>query len=872
AGTRVIMGTVEEQTDVRRSAVVIRELDISIFQLTPSRLRLMTADEKAAESLKKLKFLLVGGEMFPADLLEKVRQLTEAVIINLYGPTETTIWSTLKDVSGENPLTIGTPIANTRIYILSAGNMLQPVGVPGELFIAGAGLSRGYLNKPGLTAEKFLPSPFEAGQLMYGTGDIARWLPDGDIECLGRADHQVKIKGFRIEPGEIEQKIAAFEGIKEAVVIAREPLEKGAEHMSGQISDNVPENQSEQIIPGETYLCAYMLWKTGCDDNETALSSLREYLAAELPYYMIPAYFVSMEKFPLTPNGKIDRKKLPEPELKEQANHLSPPATETQRKLARLWSDILHMEEEKIGIDSDFFRLGGHSLKATVLATRIHKTFDTRVTLGDLFRTSTIRELGKLMEKAGTEKSELIPQLEESEYYRLSSAQKRLYIMQQMDTADTGYNILDLLFLKGQVDISRLESIFKKLIERHESFRTTFHMEKGEPVQKVQKRVEFVVEYFDLCSKSATGETTGDNLEEKTIDAFSRTFNLARAPLFRLGVIKKENNLYILMLDIHHIISDGVSATIILKDFTALYRNKPLQEINITYKDYARWQSRNLREKTAYIKKQETYWLNLYKTGVPESKLPTDYPEPAAMSTEAGSEQMEIPAETARQIKKVVIKEGITLYSFLMAAYSLLLSKYSGGEDLIVGTVVAGRMHADLQNIVGAFVNLLPIRNFPQGDKEVEAYLKETNRSALEAFENQDYPYEALIAALKLPVTRGKDPLINAAFTVQNMDMDIGHTQKDAFKIEPYKFRENKITNWILDLIAYETGDTVTLRLNYSSVLFARSTARDMLGHYMEIIDHFLNRRQYKLHEIKISNQITAPKTEIVEEEGDFDF
>ncbi|MCP4148240.1 MAG: hypothetical protein GY757_10870, partial [bacterium] len=344
------------------------------------------------------------------------------------------------------------------------------------------------------------------------------------------------------------------------------------------------------------------------------------------------------------------------------------------------------------------------------------------------------------------------------------------------------------------------------------------------------------------------------------------------APLFRLGIIKKEAKLFILMLDIHHIISDGVSSSIILKDFTTLYQGTLLQEMTITYKDYAQWQSGNLLEKTGGIRKQETYWLNQYKTGIPEMTIPTDYPEPAAMSTEAGSEPFEIPAETTHLIKEAAIEMGITLYSFLMAAYSLLLSKYSGAEDIVVGTVVAGRMHADLQNIVGAFVNLLPIRNFPLEEKEVEAYLKETNRNALDAFENQDYPYEALVAALKLPVTRGKDPLIDAAFTVQNMDIDTAHAQEDSFKILPYKFRENNVTNWILDLIAYETGDTVTLRLNYSSVLFSRSTALALLEHYMEIIEHFLNHKQFKLYEIKISNQIITSKTDIIEEEGDFDF
>jgi acyl-CoA synthetase (AMP-forming)/AMP-acid ligase II/acyl carrier protein len=386
-GSRVVMGTKEEQLNPAAAALALDEEDITILQVTPARLALLLSNERSANGLKHLKYLLVGGEVFPGQLLGKTREVAAGKIFNLYGPTETTIWSTVKEVSQGETLNIGKPTANTRVYIMNGSRILQPVGIFGELWISGAGLARGYINRGELTNRKFIIDPYETGEYMYHTGDIARWLPDGNIEFLGRKDNQVKIRGFRIELSEIENHLKKYKEIQEAVVLDREDRN------------------------GDRHLCAYVVTV-----NEHAVPGLREYLSQHLPNYMIPTYFMKLDKIPLTPNGKTDRKALPEPGVSVDSPMYTAPQNENEEKLVELWATVLGIKKEKIGVNDNFFDRGGSSLTIIRLAGKLEETLDREIPVTMLFRYPTIRALSEYLDRGGvpgetgfdTEKLDLI--------------------------------------------------------------------------------------------------------------------------------------------------------------------------------------------------------------------------------------------------------------------------------------------------------------------------------------------------------------------------------------------------------------------------------------------------------------------------------
>ncbi|MCP4155032.1 MAG: amino acid adenylation domain-containing protein, partial [bacterium] len=612
-GSRVFIGNANEQLNPAAAARIMSEEKITIFQATPSRLQLLITDEDASPALASLSYLLVGGEAFPAPLLEKIRKLTagQTKLYNVYGPTETTVWSTIKDVTGTKVLNIGHPIANTQIYILGASGAIQPIGAVGELCISGDGLARGYLNRPELTSEKFIPLSKELcpdwndpkkesptrGFKLYRTGDLARWLPDGNIEFMERIDHQVKIRGFRIELGEIEDQVSQFHQVKETVVVALE-------------------NKT-----GDKYLCAYIVPASQTLQGETPLidtidiPGLKNHLEKNLPHYMVPAHFLPLPRIPLTPNGKVDRKSLPQPEITATAGH-TPPRNKKEELLAGVWAEILDIDKKQIGIDNNFFELGGHSIKATRMISRVHKETEIYVPLPKLFKNPTIRAFALLLEKPGHHENNesknndyetymTIPPAGEKPYYPLTSSQNRLYIMQEYEKSSTVYNITAVFDVTGVLDTLRLETTFMKLIRRHESLRASVSMEAGRAVQRIHPEVEFEIEYATVESEAQLPEG---------INRCVRPFDLSRAPLLRVGLLSvsnapaDESAPRRLVVDMHHIISDGVSTEILAKEFAAIYAGEELPSLKIQYTDYAAW--RNLRKDEDALKARESYWLN----------------------------------------------------------------------------------------------------------------------------------------------------------------------------------------------------------------------------------------------------------------------
>ena len=826
-GTKVVIGSSEEQLDPEVACRAMERENVTIFQSTPSRLQLMISKENTSRALKRLSYLLVGGEAFPPVLLEKVRNITEGRIYNVYGPTETTVWSTIKDVTGKKALNIGKPIVNTQIYILARFGTLQPVGVPGELCIGGDGMAVGYINNPGLTLEKFTknpyPSPTPAARgdsTIYKTGDLARWLPDGDIEFLDRFDHQVKVRGYRIELGEIESQLLNHEKIKDAVVVAKE--EEG----------------------GDKFLCAYIVDAGESSEQEAesvSVAELREILSQTLPDYMIPSYFVHLEEIPLTPNGKIDRKVLPAPKIQAGEDYIAP-RNFVEEKLAEIWSEVLEIEKDVIGINDNFFELGGHSLRATISISKIHQEFNVRVPIAEVFKTPEISRLAVYIDNATESIYEMITPAEVKDYYPQSSAQKRLFFLDQFDHIGTTYNFPGVRILRKEIGKDRFGNTVKALIARHEILRTSFELIENIAVQRVYQTVDFEIEEIQIHQK---------DIEEVTKD-FIRPFDLAKPPLLRVGFGILPNGEYLLLFDLHHIINDGISMDILFDEFAKLYNGEKLPPLKFHYKDFSSWQN-NLFI-TGKIKEQEKYWLNLYSDWreIPKLDLPTDFLRPAIFSFEGDDYYFQLSQEDSLRFKRISSENNVTIFMNLLAAFNLLLFKYTGEEDIIIGCDIAGRRHAGLENIIGMFVNELPMRNYPNGNESYVEFLKEVKENSISAFENQDFQFEELVDRLNLERDPSRNPLFDVEFVLQNIERSTAKVEDVSMALYDFK---NKTAKFDLALDATEVGDDIQFRFQYYIGLFKRKTIESLAGRFLNIIREVSNNPEVLLSDIEMMSE-----------------
>ncbi len=806
-----------EEKDVIGILNAIEKYKVTHVNFVPSMLNVLLEglDERNVNKLNSLKYVFAAGEALSKETVNRFyRLIRTAELENIYGPTETTIYVTrysLKNFDKETKnIAIGKPLSNIKAYIIDKNSNIQPIGIRGELCFAGIGLGRGYLNRPELTAEKFVENPFVLGERMYKTGDLARWLPDGNIEYLGRIDHQVKIRGYRIELGEIENKLLSHEDVKETAVIA--------------IDDN----------SGNKYICAYVV-----SEGELTVSALRAYLSKDLPDYMIPSYFIQLEKLPLTKNGKVDRKALPKLETGGNiitGTEYEAPRNSTEEKLVAIWRDVL--EVEKISINDNFFELGGHSLKATSLMAKIHKVLNAEVPLKEIFINPTIKGISEYIKYSEESIYSTIEPVEEKEYYEMSSAQKRLYTLQQLELNSISYNMPRVLKLEGELDVERLKEAFNKLMHRHEALRTSFEVVEDGLVQKVHKRVEFEIEEYKVKK---------DNKIEDIVKSFIRTFDLSKAPLLRVGLVKVRTNKYILMYDMHHIISDGVSMGILVEEFSRIYAGEELKPLRIQYKDFSKWQNELIRSDS--IKTQEEYWLKQFEEEIPVLNLPTDYQRPAVQSYEGDSIQFKINKKLTNKLRQVAKATGSTMYMVLLSTFNILLSKYSGQEDIVVGSPIAGRPHADLENIIGMFINTLAMRNYPSGEKTFKEFLMEVKENALGAYENQDYQFEELVEKLNVTRDFSRNPVFDVMLILQNMDMS--EVIVEDIKISPYK-SENKISKFDMTVIAEELGDNISIAIQYCTKLFNKATIQKMYKHLENIMRVITKNTDIKLSELEI--------------------
>jgi tyrocidine synthetase-3 len=824
-----------------RCLEILKEDRVTVLNQTPSAFYNLSNLEVASPTSELcLRYVIFGGEaLTPSRLHQWKAKYPHTKLINMYGITETTVHVTFKELKDSdihlNASNIGKPIPTLTTYVMDKNLKLVPVKTAGELCVGGEGVGKGYLNRPGLSNEKFVENPYKPGEMLYKSGDLVKVTSTGDLLYLGRIDNQVKIRGYRVEPGEIENRLLKHPDIRKAAVLARE--DKGV----------------------EKYLCAYLVMEDGKKPDEAVL---RNYLAQHLPAYMIPAFFVSIEDIPLTPNGKLDRKRLPSPQASLLEEYTTP-TDRVEEKLVKIWADILQIEPTKIGIDTSFFELGGHSLNTIQVIPEIYREFNIKVPLAELFQRITIRELSGYIKEAGKNIYLSLETAERKEYYPLSSAQARIYFIHVLEPENVVYNASLIYTLPGPIDIAGMERAFKQLIQRHESLRTSFVMVEKEPVQIIHDQADFAIEYFEA----------GPGVEDM-VKEFVRPFDLSKAPLLRVRLVKERENRYIFMVDLPHIITDGVSTTILQEDFLALYAREKLPPLKLHFKDFSQWQNRLFQE--GVIKQQEEYWLNRFKGNIPLMKLPTDFPRPGVLSHTRGEVvESSLEKELIDTLYNREKETGTTTFMFMMAVYDILLYKYTGQEDILVGFPVTGRSHNDLLGIIGMFVNMLPMKNRLQQDITFREFLAEVKRNALDAYENQDYQYPELVSKLGLQGNLNENPLLDTVFTMDNFDRGRKNQGNDDAKnrvsVIPYYY-DRKTVPFDLHLIVTEVDSMIDIRLEYLTQLFKRARIQQMSKNLTGILKQVLENPVITIGEVEVTYDLAALPSKEIEDGRDFDF
>jgi len=863
-GAALVMLKREDVLEIETLCRLIKKEKISVFFVTTALFN--TLVDVGLESLLGVRKILFGGErVSEVHAAKALRFLGKDRILHVYGPTETTVYATyfpINEIQNRQiTIPIGAPIANTTIFIMDSRLRLVPLGISGEIYIGGPGVCRGYLNQPELTAEKFdqdfqddqdkkTKQKFFGGsrgaifqksppgrRRLYRTGDLGRWLPDGNIEFLGRIDHQVKIRGFRIELGEIESRLLKYSLIKEAVVMDRDEGD------------------------GERYLCAYIV-----PEREVDTTELRQFLGLSLPEYMIPSYFVQIDKMPLGSTGKVDKKALPSPEHTVGDNYEAP-RDEWEKKLVHIWSEILGVGVTSIGIDDNFFERGGHSLRATVLTSKIQKELDVKVPLAEVFKGPTIRELSRYIHAHTASKERYVPiePVEKREYYPLSSAQSRFYILQEVTPESTAYNMTAAYQLEGIVDKEKFEGSMRILIKRHEVLRTSFQSIIVKPVQRVHDEVEFEFEYYDLATKDIEVTKEGRHhhssfIIHHLVRQFIRPFDLSHAPLLRLGLIRLEETAHILMFDMHHIVTDGTSMSIFLTEFMTLYSGGKLSPLALQYKDFARWQHDQVT--TGKLKREEAYWVKRFfheSRELPVLNMCTDFPRPAVQSFEGDKFDFKLETSVTKALKSLMRETGATLYMVLLAVYNILLARYTDQEDIIIGTTIAGRHHSDLQKIIGLLIETLVQRNFPRGNLEFKTFLEMVKDETLESHENQAYPFREIIRIVGAENEVSRNPVFDAMLIVQNFEAAEFHLEGLTFS--PYQPAEEELhqtskVDFTIEAFDFEERGEIHFTLEYCTRLYKPETMERFARHFINIITAVVSNPAVPLAAIEVMDEV----------------
>ncbi|HVI43398.1 MAG TPA: condensation domain-containing protein, partial [Chitinophaga sp.] len=690
----------------------------------------------------------------------------------------------------------------THLYILDDHQQLLPVGVDGEIYLSGQSVAKGYYGKPELTAMKFTENPFIPGMPMYRTGDIGRWLPDGLVAFGGRKDDQVKVRGYRIELGEIQYQLEQHSGVEQAVAIV-------------------------DAVNEENRILAYWV-----GEDELSSTDLKAYLSAKLPSYMVPDYWIKLEAIPLNSNGKVDKKKLPRPltGLTDEVP-VVPPGNETERRLLELWQQILHIGT--IGVTHNFFDLGGHSLKATRLRSMIAKDFGKDITLNEIFSFPTIAQQAVLIDTRGITTAVDIIRTEDQAWYPISFTQERLWVLTGFEEASRAYNMPAAFRIRGRLDEQKLEAAFRLVIAKHESLRTVFAEREGRPVQivKTATEVNFSIEKI-IIDNILPAEEEMAFLQRK----WQEPFDLEKGPLLSCFILNTPAG-SLLSFNMHHIISDGWSVTVLFNDVVEAYRRLlagnavQLPSLPLQFRDFAIWQRNRMQGERLQACKE--YWKTMFEGDLPVMDLPADYPRPAVKTYQGATLNYTFHKELSGKINQLARQSGASLFMALMNGVAVLLKKYTGQSDLVIGTPVAGRNSEALQRQIGFYVNTLAIRTEISTDATFRSLLAAQKERMLEAFEYQDYPFEMLIEDLDLKRDLSRSPLFNVMLVLQNLE---GMNREAMREVAPgLQFEWLGIpagmAKYDLTFSFAESPGGLQMELEYNTSLFKASTVERMARH-----------------------------------------
>ncbi|MFB2875446.1 condensation domain-containing protein, partial [Floridanema aerugineum] len=780
-----------------------------------------------------LRLVIIGGERV---LPEKVATWYQLIgnypqLVNSYGPTETTVVATLSNLS-ENTLNrqeipIGKPISNVQVYVFDRYLQPVPIGVPGELFIGGAGLARGYLNARELTAEKFIKNPFNNSKL-YKTGDLVRYLPDGNLEFAGRIDDQVKFNGFRIELGEIESVINQHSQVSQSVVIVREDS------------------------PGNKRLVAYIV-----PDRNTEIStaSLESFLKNKLPSYMVPSIYVILDALPINPNGKVDRQALPIPDIQET---FVAPRNEQEKAIAQIWSKIFGWSA--IGINDNFFQLGGHSLIATQILSRIRDIFQVEISFQQLFENPTINDLSKVISQQQLKQLSPIAKIQpisKQGYLPVSFAQERVYFIEQLAPSSRAYQFQESLRFRGELNIPILEQSLSEILRRHEIFRTTFPTVAGKLVQVIHppQPVKLTVINLENLPKSQQEA----EVERLTDEAVQQPFDITKLPLIRWSLLKLSNQEYVLIHIEHHTVHDGWSFNLFLRELLTLYqafsegKPSPLAEPSLQFADFAYWQRQWVLTEQAQA--QLNYWKQKLAGIPPLLELPLARPRPAEQTYKGGMLRMELPLDLCQALRNLNRQESVTLFMSMFTVFVIMLYRYSGQEDLCVGSGVANRRWRETENLIGMIVNNIVLRTNVSGNPTFRELLAQVRQVTLEGYANEDLPFDKVVEALKPERNLSYNPLFQVMFSFH--DAQLPNLNLPGLTIKQHEAVTNKSAKFDLDIVVIPRSeqrigrnseaetkgietDGITLVWEYNSDLFDAATIKRMMEQYQTLVEEIV--------------------------------
>ena len=806
---------------------ILKDYGITHITLPPSALAALPLEE-----IPELQTIIVAGEACSEELIKQ--WATGRNFFNAYGPTETSVCATVEKWTDETrKVTIGRPIANTQVYILDSHLQPVPIGVPGELHIGGMGLARGYLDRPELTQEKFIPNPFSnyPDSRLYKTGDLGRYLPDGNIEYLGRIDNQVKIRGFRIELGEIETVLTQYFQIQSSVIIAREDT------------------------PGNKRLVAYIVPQK---DATPTPNELRQFLKEKLPEYMIPSAFVILESLPLTPNGKIDRRALPEPEQSyERTDKFILPRNPIEEILVTIWSEVLKVKQ--VSINDNFFELGGHSLLATQLISRIRTNLQIEIPLRSLFAAPTIEELGQQIQQLQQQDLTLsappiLPRGEQSELL-LSYAQTRLWFLDQLETNSAFYNIPVALRLQGHLNQAALIQSLEEIIQRHEALRTNFVNVNGQPTQVIQTVTNWTVSVINLQHLSPEEqEIAATNLVKG--ESF-KPFDLANEALVRATLIVLNNNEYWLLLCLHHVISDGWSMGVFIEELTALYnaynqgQPSPLKPLPIQYADFAVWQRQWLQGEV--LENQLNYWQKQLADAPTFLPLPTDKPRPVIQTFTGAYQEFQLSLELTQKLTQLSQQQGVTMFMTLLAVYGTLLYRYTGQSDILIGTPIANRNRREIESLIGFFVNTLVMRTDCSENPSFQELLMRVREMSLGAYAHQDLPFEMLVEALQPERNLSHTPLFQVMFVLQNTPLS--EVEMSGLTVNSLPL-EGETAKFDLTLSMQNTETGLMGVWEYNTDLFNSETIERMNGHFMTLLEGIIANPRERVSQLPLLTKV----------------